>query len=77
MAVGQPQIARIEKQADMYVSTLRSYIEAMGGELDIRARFSDGEVKISQFGEIDTQREFAAAGEFYSAEPDMAERAGE
>ncbi len=31
----------------MYISTLRSYIEAMGGELDIIARFPDGEVHIS------------------------------
>lgn len=36
----------------MYISTLRSYIEAMGRELDIIARFPDGEVHISQFKEI-------------------------
>jgi hypothetical protein len=33
----------------MYVSTLRRYIEAMGGELEIIARFPDGEVRITQF----------------------------
>lgn len=35
----------------MYISTLRSYIEAMGGALHIRAVFPDGEVQIQQFGE--------------------------
>ena len=37
---------------DMYLSTLRSHIEAMGGELDIIARFPDGTVKISNFTEL-------------------------
>ncbi|MEW6270092.1 MAG: XRE family transcriptional regulator [Thermodesulfobacteriota bacterium] len=49
----QPQISKLEKQSDLYVSTLRSYIRAMGGELDIVARFPDGAVKISQFEELE------------------------
>jgi len=36
----------------MYVSTLRSYIEAMGGTLDIVAHFPDGKVRITQFTDI-------------------------
>ena len=36
----------------MYVSTLRKYIEAMGGELDIIARFPEGAVRIRQFREL-------------------------
>lgn len=47
----QPSISRLEQRTDMYVSTLRRYIEAMGGQLDIVARFPDGEVSISQFAE--------------------------
>lgn len=39
-------------RADMYISILRSYIEAMGGELDIIARFPEGEVHIYQFKDI-------------------------
>lgn len=50
----QASISRLEQRTDMYISTLRSYIEAMGGELDIIARFPDGEVHISQFKEIET-----------------------
>jgi len=36
----------------MYVSTLASYIKAMGGELEICAVFPDGKVKINQFEDI-------------------------
>ena len=41
--------ARLEQRTDMYVSHLRQIIEAMGGQLDIVARFPDGEVKITNF----------------------------
>lgn len=50
--VQQPSIAKIEKRTDMYLSTLRSHIEAMGGELEVIARFPDGAVKISNFAEL-------------------------
>lgn len=50
--VQQPSIAKMEKRTDMYLSTLRSHIEAMGGELDIIARFPDGVVKISNFNDL-------------------------
>ena len=38
--VQQPSIAKLERRTDMYLSTLRSHIEAMGGELDVIARAS-------------------------------------
>lgn len=50
--VQQPSIAKMEKRTDMYLSTLRSHIEAMGGQLEVVARFPDGVVKISNFSEI-------------------------
>lgn len=50
--VQQPSIAKMEKRTDMYLSTLRSHIEAMGGELEVIARFPDGAVKISNFTEL-------------------------
>lgn len=52
--VQQPAIAKMEKRTDMYLSTLRSHIEAMGGELDVVARFPDGAVIISNFSELET-----------------------
>ena len=37
--VGQDSISRLEKRSDMLLSTLRGYIEAIGGKLEIVARF--------------------------------------
>ncbi len=47
--VQQPAVAKMEKRTDMYISTLRDHIRAMGGELEIVARFPDGEVQIQNF----------------------------
>jgi hypothetical protein len=55
LQVGQAAIAKMEKRADMYVSNLRRFIHAMGGELDIVARFPDRSVKINNFAEIGAQ----------------------
>jgi DNA-binding XRE family transcriptional regulator len=50
--VPQSSISRIERRADMYLSTLRNYIHAVGGELRIQAVFPDGgAVVIDRFGE--------------------------
>ncbi|MHB8886305.1 MAG: XRE family transcriptional regulator [Methylovirgula sp.] len=35
LKIKQPSVSKIEKQADMYLSTLRSYVEAIGGELEL------------------------------------------
>lgn len=51
--VRQPAIAKLEKKTDMYISTLRRFIEAMGGQLEIRAHFPDGDVRINQFEELE------------------------
>lgn len=53
--VQQPSIAKMEKRTDIYLSTLRSHIQAMGGELEVIARFPDGAVKISNFAELGVQ----------------------
>lgn len=50
--VQQPAIAKMEKRTDMYLSTLRSHIEAMHGQLEIVARFPDGAVQINDFAEL-------------------------
>jgi hypothetical protein len=52
LQVQQPSIAKLEKRTDMYISTLRSHIEAMGGELEVLARFPEGNVKISNFADL-------------------------
>jgi len=53
LSVDQANISQIENRTDMFISTLRSYIQAMGGELDIIARFPQGEVHINQFEDIE------------------------
>ena len=73
----------METQADMYISTLRSMIRAMGGNLRIEAVFSEGTVEISQFkeagegtagakkpGRVRTRREGMAAGRSATVRPD-------
>ncbi len=42
-------VSKVESQTDMYVSTLRRFVEAMGGELRIVAHFPQGNVEINQF----------------------------
>ena len=49
----QPAVSKLERRADMYVSTLRKYIEAMGGRLEIIAHFPEGNVRINQFEELE------------------------
>jgi hypothetical protein len=47
--VNQGAVSRMEKRTDMYVSTLRNFIQAMGGQLQVKAVFPEGEVEIEQF----------------------------
>ena len=49
--VNQPAVAKLERRADMYVSNLRAYIEAMGGRLNIVAEFPQGSVVITNFSD--------------------------
>lgn len=50
--MGQGDVSKLERRADMYVSTLAGYLQAVGAELEIRAVFPDGRaVKISRFSE--------------------------
>src|SRR5437764_14807533 len=54
--VPQSSISRIEQRADMYLSTLRNYVQAMGGILQIQAVFPEGgAVTISRFGDYEGQ----------------------
>lgn len=42
----QGAVSRMERRTDMYLSTLREYIEALGGNLELRADFPDGSINI-------------------------------
>lgn len=49
MGIRQASLSKIENQDDMRLSTLRKYIEALGGELEIRVHFQDRDVSLNQF----------------------------
>lgn len=52
LGTNQAGVSKMERRADMYVSTLRRYLRAMGGDLEITARFPEGSVRINQFEEL-------------------------
>lgn len=55
LGVTQDNVSRIEKRSDVLLSTLRSYVEAMGGELDLVVRFPDHEpVHIRSLSDLNT-----------------------
>lgn len=49
LGVAQAEVSKLERRTDMYVSTLGRIIRAMGGRLELRAIFPDGEVTIERF----------------------------
>jgi DNA-binding XRE family transcriptional regulator len=56
LGVSQPSVAKIERQADMYLSTLRSYVEATGGKLSLVVHLKDGtSVELSSFTDLPQQ----------------------
>lgn len=52
LGVGQAEISKIENRADMFVSTLRNFIIAMGGDLEIRAVFQGRSITIKDFSSL-------------------------
>jgi hypothetical protein len=41
LKIGQDGVSRLEQRSDLLISTLRNYVEAMGGDLQLIARFPD------------------------------------
>jgi len=52
LQMNQAAISKLEHQSDMYVSTLRRFVAALGGELRIIAHFPQGDVAVTQFEDI-------------------------
>ena len=52
LKVDQPAISKLEQRADVYISSLRSYIEAVGGSLKIVADLPEGEAAITNFADL-------------------------
>lgn len=49
LGTSQASVSKLERRSDIYLSTLRRYVEAMGGELEITARFPHGEIRLDQW----------------------------
>jgi hypothetical protein len=45
----RPCLSKLKNQTDIQISTLQKIVEALGGELDVAARFPKGNVKLLQF----------------------------
>lgn len=53
LKVTQGYVSKLERQHDMLLSNLYTYVEALGGEVEIRAKFPGREIQITQFREIE------------------------
>lgn len=57
LKVGQDAVSKLETRSDMYISTLRSVLKAMGGELELIARFPDRPpVRLEELGTASPRR---------------------
>lgn len=49
LGIKQPSLSKLEKQRDIQISTLQKIVKALGGELQVLAKFPKGTIKIDQF----------------------------
>lgn len=49
LGIKQPTLSKLENQSDMQISTLQRIVVALGGELEVTAKFPKGRVKMGQF----------------------------
>ena len=53
LGVKQPSVAKIERQTDLYLSTLRRFVEAAGGTLELRVDLpGKGVLHLTGLGEL-------------------------
>jgi DNA-binding XRE family transcriptional regulator len=57
LGIGQDSVSRIENRSDLLLSTLKSYVEAMGGSLKLVVEFPDSTAVLSSLGETDNSPE--------------------
>lgn len=57
LGIKQPSVVKIERQTDLYLSTLRRFVEAAGGKLELRVELpGTGPFTLTGVGEIDSKR---------------------
>ncbi len=57
LGLNQATVSKLERRTDMYLSSLRRFVEAMGGELEISANFPDGKVRVQLFEDLEEEKE--------------------
>ncbi|MDH3397557.1 MAG: helix-turn-helix domain-containing protein [Acidimicrobiia bacterium] len=61
LGLNQATISKLERRTDMYLSSLRRFVEAMGGELELTANFPEGSVRIQLLEDLQEKAEAAKA----------------
>lgn len=61
LGLNQATVSKLERRTDMYLSSLRRFVEAMGGELEITASFPDGKVRIQLFEDLEEEKKAVPA----------------
>lgn len=56
LGLNQATVSKLERRTDMYLSSLRRFVEAMGGELEISAIFPEGKVRIQLFEDLEEEK---------------------
>ena len=62
MGASQPNVSRIERQDDLYLSTLQEYVAALGGHLEVNAVFPDGIITLVAPGALVPGEDPSAVG---------------
>ena len=65
LGINQAAVSKMERRADMYISTLNAMIRAMGGSLKIEAVFPEGKVEITQFRKLKRAARGVVPGEHH------------
>ena len=56
LGLNQATVSKLERRTDMYLSSLRRFVEAMGGVLEISASFPEGKVRIQLFEDLEEEK---------------------
>lgn len=61
LQTSQANVSKIERQTDLYLSTLKKYIQGIGGDLEIRVRMPEGEFTLDWIFEKEEEEECEVA----------------
>lgn len=56
MGMNQSEVSKLERRSDMFISTLRRFVQATGGELHLVARYPEGSVELLVPGATSSER---------------------